>query len=60
METVDSNDGLKPPKKSILHNPHDKALFHALKNHKVARDAMRAYLPKEILSLANLFKREIT
>jgi predicted transposase/invertase (TIGR01784 family) len=44
----------KPKKKSTLHNPHDKALFHALKNHKVARDAMRAFLPSELLLQSNL------
>lgn len=41
-------------KKSFIHSPHDKALFHALKNHKVARDALNAYLPPELLSQANL------
>ena len=40
--------------KQVIHNPHDKTLFNALKNHDVARDAMRAYLPKELLLQANL------
>jgi predicted transposase/invertase (TIGR01784 family) len=42
--------------KSTIHNPHDKALFHSLKHHKVASDMMKAYLPKSLLAQADLTK----
>lgn len=40
--------------KNTIDKPHDKALFLALKNHDVARDAMRAYLPELLLSMTTL------
>ena len=36
-----------------IHNPHDKMLFHSLKNKAIATDAMKAYLPSEISELLN-------
>src|SRR6185312_7083731 len=33
-----------------LHNPHDKLLFATLRNHEMAKDAIRNHMPKELVS----------
>ena len=40
--------------KNTIHNPHDKLLFKSLKDLRVARDFIKAYLPKELLKDADL------
>lgn len=44
--------------KNVIHNPHDAMFFHALQNYEVARDAIRAYLAKDILPLFDLNRIE--
>jgi len=40
--------------KQTIHNPHDKALFNALKNHAVAKEVIQTKLPQEIVSMMTL------
>ena len=37
-----------------IHNPHDKAFFKSVENLEIARDALQAYLPPEILEQLSL------
>ncbi len=39
-----------------IHNPHDKMLFASLKNHDVARDAIKNYLPLELVQRLELMR----
>ncbi|HVE43710.1 MAG TPA: Rpn family recombination-promoting nuclease/putative transposase, partial [Gammaproteobacteria bacterium] len=39
---------------SALHNPHDKFFFASLRNHKIAQDALRSFLPEETLKHLDL------
>jgi len=39
-----------------IHNPHDKLFFDALRNSNIAKDAINAYLPKELLKQMDLSK----
>lgn len=41
-------------KNQTLHQPHDKLLFQSLRNPRIAQDALESYLPKELLSQADL------
>jgi len=45
--------------KNTIHNPHDKAFFKSLENLEVARDALQAYLPPELLAQVDLTRLKL-